>query len=792
MMRPFELPDFYVPHPARINPHLEGARSHTKAWAWDMGMLDPGLGVWDERLLDAMDYGLMCAYTHPDATAPELDLITDWYVWVFFFDDHFLEIFKRGRDMAGAKEYLGRLPSFMPVRYGDPGTAVPPEPANPVERGLADLWARTVPGMSMDWRVRFAESTEHLLNESLWELSNIDAGRVANPMEYIEMRRRVGGAPWSANLVEHAVGAEIPARVAGARPLLVLRDAFADAVHLRNDLFSYQREVEEEGELSNGVLVFERFLGMSAQEAADAVNDLLTSRLHQFENTALTELPPLFEEHALDPGERLAVLAYVKGLQDWQSGGHEWHMRSSRYMNGSGNGTDGPADSRAREQVLGGPTGLGTSSTNVRLAAGWYAPRLLEPGLLGPGLLGPGGIRSFTHVPYQPAEPLARPRIFPSEMRLNPHLDRARRESLEWSGRMGFYDPAPRVPGPGLWTARKNEGFDFALCAAAIDPEISAERLTLSAEWLTWGTYGDDYFPVAFGPSPRALGDMTGARAFHERLRTFMPLEPGEATPPDPANPVERALGDLWARTARAMPMDGRRSFRAAVESMTESWLWELANHMQNRIPDPVDYMEMRRRTFGSDLTRALTRLSHGLRLPEEIYRSRTFLGLENAAADVACLVNDVFSYQKEVQFEGELHNCVLVARSFFDCDVRRAEGIVLDLMESRLRQFEHLAAVELPVLFDDHGLGPADREALTGYVTGMRTWMAAVHLWHDRTRRYDESELACPPGRGPMPGGRNGPGGLGGLGMAAARIVPSPVTDAMRRMVNDDVIRSR
>ena len=26
-------------------------------------------------------------------------------------------------------------------------------------------------------------------------------------------------------------------------------------------------------------------------------------------------------------------MLYVKGLQDWQAGGHEWHMRSSRYMN---------------------------------------------------------------------------------------------------------------------------------------------------------------------------------------------------------------------------------------------------------------------------------------------------------------------------------------------------------------------------------------------------------------------------------------------------------------------------
>ena len=40
---------------------------------------------------------------------------------------------------------------------------------------------------------------------------------------------------------------------------------------------------------------------------------------------------------------------------------------------------------------------------------------------------------------------------------------------------------------------------------------------------------------------------------------------------------------------------------RHHVEVMLESWLWELANQIQNRIPDPVDYIEMRRLTFGAD-----------------------------------------------------------------------------------------------------------------------------------------------------------------------------------------------
>ena len=83
MAQPFTLPDFYVPYPARLNPHVEEARQHTKSWARSIGMVE-GSGIWEEKDLDSHDYALLCAYTHPDCSAEALSLVTDWYVWVFF------------------------------------------------------------------------------------------------------------------------------------------------------------------------------------------------------------------------------------------------------------------------------------------------------------------------------------------------------------------------------------------------------------------------------------------------------------------------------------------------------------------------------------------------------------------------------------------------------------------------------------------------------------------------------------------------------------------------------------
>ncbi|MFF3942215.1 germacradienol/geosmin synthase Cyc2 [Streptomyces phaeofaciens] len=701
MKQPFELPHFYMPHPARLNPHVDQARAHSTRWARDLGMLE-GSGIWEQTDLEAHDYGLLCAYTHPDCDGPALSLITDWYVWVFFFDDHFLDMFKRTPDRAAGKAHLDRLPLFMPL---DPATPAP-EPLNPVEAGLKDLWARTVPAMSEDWRRRFAVATEHLLNESMWELSNIHEGRIANPVEYIEMRRKVGGAPWSAGLVEYAT-AEVPTAVAGSRPLRVLMETFSDAVHLRNDLFSYQREVEDEGENSNGVLVLETFFGCTTQEAADTVNDILTSRLHQFEHTAFTEVPALALEKGLRLDEVAAVAAYTKGLQDWQSGGHEWHMRSSRYMN------EGAASVAPWQRL----TGPGTSASDVvALLASAAAERL----------------RAYAHVPFQKVGPSLLPDFhMPYQVELSPHLEACRPRLTAWMHRMGMLEE-------GVWDEDKLAAYDLPLCSAGLDPDATEQALDLSAHWLAWGTYGDDYYPLVFG----GRRDLAAARLTTSRLSACMPVDGAEA-PVVPVNGMERGLIDLWARTTAGMTPGQRRTLRDAVDKMTESWVWELSNQLQNRVPDPVDYLEMRRATFGSDLTLSLCRMGAGPAIPPEVYRSGPVQALENAAIDYACLTNDVFSYQKEIEYEGEIHNAILVVQNFFGCDYPAALGIVHDLMTQRMQQFEHIIAHELPVLHDDFALSAEARAAMGNYVDDLRNWLSGILHWHREVDRYKSDYLA-------------------------------------------------
>jgi germacradienol/geosmin synthase len=331
---------------------------------------------------------------------------------------------------------------------------------------------------------------------------------------------------------------------------------------------------------------------------------------------------------------------------------------------------------------------------------------------------------------------------------------------------MGMLDTIPGVPGGHVWDDHRFDVADVALCGSMIHPVSTGPELDLTADWLVWGTYADDYFPTLYGHSR----NMAGAKVFNARLSAFMPDDISTMVEV-PTNPVERGLADLWARTAGPMTESARSQFRRAVQDMTESWLWELANQTQNRVPDPVDYIEMRRKTFGSDLTMSLSRMAQGDSIPAALFQTRPMRGLDDSAADYACFTNDVFSYQKEIEYEGELNNLVLVVQYFLEIEPTEAVQVVNNLMTARMQQFEHIVATELPALFDDFGLDEAVREKVMGYVEKLQQWMAGVLRWHIAVDRYKELELRKTPKPGRLYGVPRG------LGTSALRLAQSFVS---------------
>jgi germacradienol/geosmin synthase len=302
-----------------------------------------GGGVWGREEFEERGYGRFAAYVHPDADEAVLELITLWFVWLWFVDDALGEVGDKGR-------FLRRL-----AHRPDGGA-----PENPAERGIDDLWARTTPMVPEAWLRRFRCHVAELLDEMRVSEANNRELRVPNPVEYIDARRGFGGMLFAADLVEPGSDAHLPDDVVGSRPLRQLRETFADAVALRNDLLSYRKEVVAGEGPSNGVAVLQHFLGCDPVTAARLVDDLRRARLEQFDHVAGHELPAYLDDHDIDAPTRAAVARWVTGLRDWMAGDTRWAEESGRYS-----APASPLEAALAAAIPRGPTGLGTAAARI-------------------------------------------------------------------------------------------------------------------------------------------------------------------------------------------------------------------------------------------------------------------------------------------------------------------------------------------------------------------------------------------------------------------------------------------
>jgi germacradienol/geosmin synthase len=306
----------------------------------------------------------------------------------------------------------------------------------------------------------------------------------------------------------------------------------------------------------------------------------------------------------------------------------------------------------------------------------------------------------------------------PFPPRRSPDVAAARAHTAEWARRMGLM----RLQ---IWDDQDLSDFDFALFASLVHPDARGEQLNLVADWYVFGWFLDDLLLEQYKRSR----DVVGARRFLASLAdTAAPTR----------NPVEVALADLLRRTP------GNERLSGCIPNLVGDGLWEVENIAQGRVPEPVDYVEMRRATGGALWAAQLVELALGVDLSGVV--STTARRFHAAFADVVDLHNDLVSYQRETEHEQETNNGVVVTEAFLGTGTIMAAVRTHELMMARLEVFERLA----PVLL-------AENPELDRYVLGLRDWLAGDFQWHLETNRYRESSW-----RRKKFGMLNGPRGLG------------------------------
>ncbi|MFE0457858.1 terpene cyclase [Kitasatospora sp. NPDC058965] len=307
----------------------------------------------------------------------------------------------------------------------------------------------------------------------------------------------------------------------------------------------------------------------------------------------------------------------------------------------------------------------------------------------------------------------------PFPYQVNPHVERARSQLAEWTRRIGLVQRES--------SRERFERADFGWFAAVVYPTAGARHLELMADWFAWLFLVDDQLDDgAVGQSlEQAREVVQGMRAVLESP------DHGAAAAVDPQLPTAvSSLADLWRRTAPGATVQWRRRFvRHLEECLRTAAVWEAGNRIRGIVPDAETYVVKRRHTGAIYVCMDLIDIVEGLDVPERVYSSAEFTAALNAACNVVCWTNDVYSLEKERSL-GEVHNLVYIVQHHGGIDPSAAMAKVCTAVSAETELF----LADEQVLLRAH---PDAAEVLVPYLAGMRSWMRGNLDWSRRTKRY-------------------------------------------------------
>ncbi len=313
-MNDVRLPRLFYPFVPAEHPHIERFEQQcVERWAKKLGLHSKHRGF---KKLQQSRFAVLLGRCHPEAGQQELELIVDFAVWLFLWDDQFDN---RINDQLARPEWIrqqntqasdilrGTLPAFDSA---------------PLLWILADIRERLAARMSAAWMARFVRHCEEYFEGTVWEAETRHAGIHPGVMSYVLMRRMTSGVHMVVDLIELAEGISLPEEVLAHKSLQQMVTITNDVVGWANDIFSLASDMKDVGHLNLVLSVWEHV----HPELEDAV--ATAAKMHDAEVVRFLRLEqslPSFGEHDE------AVKRFVNGLRLWMRANYDWSILTGRY-----------------------------------------------------------------------------------------------------------------------------------------------------------------------------------------------------------------------------------------------------------------------------------------------------------------------------------------------------------------------------------------------------------------------------------------------------------------------------
>ncbi|MFE3826049.1 family 2 encapsulin nanocompartment cargo protein terpene cyclase [Streptomyces sp. NPDC059092] len=354
-------------------------------------------------------------------------------------------------------------------------------------------------------------------------------------------------------------------------------------------------------------------------------------------------------------------------------------------------------------RILGGPSGLGTASLR-------FPPREEPP-------------TPLPALSSSPAEGIAIPGLYHHPVA---EPDPVRVEEVSRRIKAWALDEVDLFPGD--WEDQF-DGFSVGRYMVACHPDApTVDHLMLATRLMVAENAVDDCYCEDHGGSPVGLGGrLLLAHTTLDPLHTTAEYQPqwAQSLQSDAPRRAYRSAMEYFLQEAGPSQAD---RYRHDMARLHMGYLAEAAWAQQDHVPEVWEYLAMRQfNNFRPCPT--ITDTVGGYELPTDLHAQPAMQRVIALASNATTIVNDLYSYTKELASPGRHLNLPVVIAERENTSDREAYLKAVEVHNELMRDFETAAAA----------LGAAcPVPSVQRFLRGVAAWVDGNHYWHQtNTYRY-------------------------------------------------------
>lgn len=316
----------------------------------------------------------------------------------------------------------------------------------------------------------------------------------------------------------------------------------------------------------------------------------------------------------------------------------------------------------------------------------------------------------------------------PFPVRINPHREAVEARIHAWIVSIGLAGSEAAL--------QRITKSDFGGLVARTYLHASADDLFVIYVFnLFLFTFDDQFDDTRLGT------DTAATREAMKKFRDFMQRQ--REGNPTPANIIEKVWQYYWVRVRELTSPAWQARFLDHMERFLLAVQWQTEVRLRDEFPDFITYIDERRDNGAVKPDLDLIELANRAEVPESFHHSRLGQILELVAVDAIDLVNDIFSYEKEIA-RGDLTNGVAVYQRLTKGSVQQAVDQLDEVITARTKLFQQ-AKQAIPAFLEEAGYSAQERKAIGLYIGSLEDWIGGSLAWSRTSLRYQETEHARP-----------------------------------------------